>query len=351
MVELNLPSDVAPVRADEEMDWPRLEAWLVRNIPELEGNMDVAQFPGGHANLTYCVGFGELELVVRRPPHGTIAPGAHDMAREYRVLSGLAPVFDRAPRALAFCEDEYVIGAPFVVVERRRGVVLREKLPEALQAHEDVEARITRALMDAMIDLHQIDPKSAGLEKLGRADGFVERQLSGWAKRWSLVTEEKNVLFDEVHDRLVASMPASRYVSIVHNDYKFDNCMFDPDKPDRVDSIFDWDMATLGDPLVELGTLLGYWPQNGNGRSDFPTIALDMSAFPDRSELVKRYAAAGFDVSDVPWYEAFALWKLAVVLRQLFRRFELGQSKDDRFAKFEQSIPHLLELSRSSLSG
>lgn len=344
---MNPPSDVARVRPDEEMDWPRLEDWLRANVPDLDGAMEVAQFPGGHANLTYCVSFDDRELVVRRPPHGTIAPGAHDMRREYRVLSGLAPVFDRAPQVFGFCDDASVIGAPFVVIERRRGVVVRDEIPEPLARLSDIERRITMALVDAMVDLHRIDPKGAGLEKLGRPDGFVARQLEGWSKRWHLASASKNPLFDEVHRQLVESMPVSRHVSIVHNDFKLDNCMFDPASPDRVQSVFDWDMATLGDPLVELGTLLGYWPRGEGGCAGSPTIALDMSTFPQRGELVERYVAgAGFDVSDLPWYEAFALWKLAVVLQQLFRRFEIGQSQDRRYARFADTIPQLLEEAR-----
>ena len=339
--------DVAPVRADEQMDWPRLEGWLRDALPDLEGVMEVAQFPGGHANLTYCVAFGDRELVVRRPPHGTIAPGAHDMGREYRVCAGLSPIFDRAPRVFGFCEDESVIGAPFVVIERRRGVVVRTEIPESLRRQPDVERRLGLALVDAMVDLHRIDPKEAGLETLGRPDGFVARQLAGWNKRWQLATAAPNPLFDEMHRGLVDSMPESHHVSIIHNDFKLDNCMFDAGDPGHVQSIFDWDMATLGDPLVELGTLLGYWPRGG--ASSPPTISLDMSAFPAAAELVERYAAAGFDVSDLPWHEAFALWKTAVVLQQLFRRFELGQSEDTRYVGLGEAIPGLLEAARDAL--
>lgn len=348
-MELSLPSDVAPVRADEEMDWPCLEAWLRRNVPGLEGDMVVAQFPGGHANLTYCVGFDGVELVVRRPPHGTIAPGAHDMGREYRVLRGLAPAFDRAPRVFGFCEDQTVIGAPFVVIERRRGIVVRDEIPDALSGHENVEARLSAALIDAMVDLHRVDPKSAGLEALGRPDGFVERQLAGWNKRWALAVDSAHPLFDEVYAALVDTRPPSRHVSIVHNDFKLDNCMFDPDEPDRVHSIFDWDMATLGDPLVELGTLLSYWPSDRGGGAGSPTIELDMSRFPERADLVARYARAGFDVRDLQWYVAFAEWKLAVVLRQLFRRFEVGQTQDERFARMGESVDRVIETARESL--
>ncbi|MGH0037987.1 MAG: phosphotransferase family protein [Myxococcota bacterium] len=349
-MESILPDDVAPVRPDEQMDWPRLEDWLRKNVPDLEGAMGVAQFPGGHANLTYCVSFGGRELVVRRPPHGTIAPGAHDMRREYRVLFCLSPVFDRAPRVFGLCEDESVIGASFVVIERRRGAVVRTEIPESLAGHPDVERRLTLALVDAMVDLHRVDLERAGLGKLGRPAGFVARQVEGWSQRWRLATDEKNALFDELHRKLVESLPVSRQVSIVHNDFKLDNCMFAPENPDRVASIFDWDMATIGDPLVELGTLLSYWPRGPGGDAGSPTIDLDMSRFPERFELVERYAAAsGFDIEELPWYEGFALWKLAVVLQQLYRRYQTGQSADERFARFPGAIPRLLESARDVL--
>lgn len=339
----DVTKDVAPVRRDEEMDWPSLEAWFARHLPDLKAPMRVAQFHGGYANLTYCVSIGDREFVVRRPPHGTIAPGAHDMAREYQVLSGLAPAFDRAPKAIAFCDDASVIGAPFVVMERRHGVVARETIPESLRELHDVERRISFALIDAMAELHAIEPADVGLETLGRPDGFLERQLAGWRKRWHLSRAERLPRFDELHGRLVETRPRSKRHCIVHNDLKLDNCMFDAQDPDRVQSIFDWDMATLGEPLVELGTLLSYWREPSDAFDRAPTVALNMRKFPTRADLVTRYEQAGFDVERMDWYEAFALWKLAVVLQQLYRRFELGQTEDPRFERLERYIPQILE--------
>ena len=341
-------ADLSEVRSDEQLDWQALETWLKTHLAEESGlnpdaNMIVSQFHGGHANLTYCVRFEELELVVRRPPKGHIAPGAHDMNREYRVLNGLAPAYKPAPTVYAFCDDTRVIGAPFIVVERRQGVIVRAEIPASLQAHTNVAERISYALIDAMRDLHALNPEAIGLGRLGKPAGFVDRQLKGWHERWHLSRQTPLPLFDQVHQKLVKHQPTSGKHCIVHNDLKLDNCMFDPADPDRVHSVFDWDMATLGDPLAELGTLLGYWREEGDGFNRAPTIELDMSGFPSRKMLVERYAQSGVDLANIDWYEAFALWKHAVVLQQLLARLESGESKDERFRAFVETIPGIVE--------
>ena len=341
--------DVAPVRPDEQMDWPRLEDWLTANVPSLDGPMEVAQFHGGHANLTYCVSFGGQELVVRRQPHGDIAPGAHDMAREHRVLSGLGKAFAPAPASLAFCEDESVIGAPFVVMERKNGVVIRDHIPESMAHHENVELRVSMALIDAMAGLHAIKPADVGLETLGRPEGFVDRQLKGWKQRWDLSCDEPSPQFDAIHAQLLVKQPQSTHACIVHNDLKLDNCMFAPENPDQVSAIFDWDMATLGDPLIELGTLLSYWREAGDELRRAPTIELDMTRFPSRRALVERYAQSGIDTSPIDWYEAFGHWKHAVVLQQLYRRFASGQTQDERLGALAPAIDITLEIANNVL--
>ncbi|BAN02011.1 hypothetical protein YM304_16970 [Ilumatobacter coccineus YM16-304] len=340
--------DTVPV--SDEQDWANLDAWLRREVPTLEGPLRVEQFNGGHANLTYCVSIGATELVVRRPPFGDIAPGAHDMAREFRVLHGLAPVFAPAPGALAFCDDVSVIGAPFLVVERRRGLVVRDEIPAELSDAPDAPRRISMALVDALAELHAIDPDAVGLGGLGRPEGFVERQLAGWHHRWHRVCGSAETgLFDEVHRRLVATQPMSTRVSIIHNDYKLDNAMFTAGDPDRVSSIFDWDMATLGDPLVDLGTLIGYWKDPSDPTDRAPTIDLDMTGFPSSHEIVERYARAGHDVEHIAWYETFALWKHAVVLAQLHHRFVVGDSTDDRLRRLGEHVQPIVELADSLL--
>ena len=342
--------DLAPVRSDEQMDWGRLEAHLVEHLEDLEGPMEVMQFFGGHANLTYLVRFGSREIVVRRPPLGPVAPGAHDMTREFKVLSKLWRHCALAPRALLLCEDADIIGATFFAMERRTGVVARGGVPPEMVHHEDVERRMSFALVDAMIDLHSVDPDEAELSDLGRPIGFVARQVSGWKKRWDLAKDVEVPVIDEVFARLEASLPQSSRAAIVHNDLKLDNCQFDPTDPDRVKSIFDWDMATLGDPLIDLGTLLGYWGEVGDTVPRTATNAVDMERYPLRAEIAARYAErTGIPLARIGWYEAFAIWKAAVVLQQIFIRFKRGQTKDKRFAKLGEVVPLLAQLAAETL--
>ncbi|MEO1074033.1 MAG: phosphotransferase family protein [Pseudomonadota bacterium] len=343
-MNISIATDTAPVRQGEEMDWPALSSWLKRNIPDLDGQIHVAQFHGGHANLTYCISFGEQEMVVRRPPQGLIAPGAHDMAREYRVLSALAPHFDRAPRVLAYCADVEIIGAPFIVMERCRGEIIRDCIPPGFAATTTIEHDISFAIIDAMVALQTIDTDLFGFANYERARGFVSRQLSGWHQRWQLVSDvASHSIFEAVFDKLRRMQPETKRVTIVHNDLKLDNCIFDPARPTRVQTILDWDMTTLGDPRIEFGTLLGYWKQVDDRIDRAPTIGLDMTNFPTRAEIVSYYASKGGLVDQLNWFEAFALWKHAVVLRQLYTRYERGESQDERYANFPAHVHHLID--------
>jgi aminoglycoside phosphotransferase (APT) family kinase protein len=268
------------------------------------------------------------------------------MKREYKVLSRLWRAFDRAPRAYLFCDDPGIAGADFFVMERRRGEVVRGVIPDSMRHHADVGRRIGLALVDAMAEFHRLDPADCDLSDLGRPEGFVERQVHGWKKRWDLVAHpEHDEAMSAVHARLAASIPVSGRVSFVHNDLKLDNCMFDPADPDRVIAFFDWDMTTLGDPLIDLGTLLNYWPDPSDGeRSRGSHPGMERMGLPTRDEVKRRYAErSGFDLSRVGWYEAFALWKTATVGAQLHHRWVEGDSADPRMAAMGDSIPTLAE--------
>ena len=339
-----MAAETAPVRPDEEMDWPRLASYLSSRVPNASGPMTVEQFPGGSANLTYLVRFGAQEYVVRRPPLGVVAPGAHDMAREHKVLSRLCRVFDKAPESYHLCVDDDVIGARFIVVERRNGVVIRDEFPAAMRRHQGLARRTSFALVDAMAQLHTVDPGTCDLGDLGKPDGFVARQVKGWYQRWALAKDKDVPQFERVYEALTHPLPEPQRVSILHNDLKLDNCQFDPTDPDNVTSIFDWDMATLGDPLVDLGTLLGYWPDadDAEPRAVRPEGATD--PFPTRAEIINHYAdATGITMDQIGWYEAFALWKTAVVVQQIYIRFARGQTQDERFATINERVPVLLE--------
>ena len=341
---------MAPVRPGEALDWAALEAWLrprlAEALPDARGPIEVLQFPNGSANLTYLLRVGATELVLRRPLFGQIAPGAHDMKREFRVLSRLWRRFDRAPRAYLFCEDHAVLGADFFVMERRRGEVVRDGMPPGLAAHGNAGRRVAFALVEAMADLHAIDPGACDLRDLGRPDGFVDRQLDGWAKRWALARpQDASDEMERLHERLSRARPAPHRASIVHNDLKLDNCQFDPGSPDRVTAIFDWDMTTLGDPLVDLGTLLNYWPDasdtEATQRGTRPGLA--RMGLPPRAEITERYAAlTGVDPGAARWWEAFALWKTVVVVVQLHRRWVRGESTDPRMAHIADRAPCLV---------
>jgi aminoglycoside phosphotransferase (APT) family kinase protein len=351
--------ELAPMRAGEELDRTALEAWLRPRLPGVlpgvDGPIDVFQFPNGSANLTYLLRVGGHEVVLRRPPMGEVAPGAHDMRREYKVLSRLWRWFDRAPRAYLLCDDRAVLGADFFVMERRRGVVVRAGIPGPMRRHADVGRRVGLALVDAMADLHALDPGACELADLGRPEGFVQRQLDGWAKRWRLARfDDSPAEVDTLHARLARRVPAMSRVSIVHNDLKLDNCQFDPTDPDRVMSIFDWDMTTLGDPLIDLGTLLNYWPDAGDPEATrrFGHAGLEHMGLPARAAIVARYAArTGADVSMAWWWEAFALWKTVVVVQQLHRRWVRGESTDPRMARIADRIPSLIAAARAVLDG
>jgi len=334
------------IRKGEDLNWDKLEGYLRTELPELTGEMKVAQFHGGHANLTYLLTFGDTELVLRRPPFGKIAPGAHDMKREYKVLSKLYKHFAPAPRAYHLCEDENIVGAKFVVIERKSGVVVRYKLLDCFKKFDKAGERITEAMIRAQADLHLVDYKEADLSNLGRPEGFLERQLNGWAKRWELSKTETNEDMDEILKWLQNDIPTTQTVSIIHNDIKPDNCQFQPDNPDKVTAIFDWDMCTLGDPLVDFASTLSYWPEERFDRDKYPELPVTLAGdFPPKSFLIDRYQEyTNFDLSRLEWYEVFAFWKGSVIAQQLYKRYVDGQTKDPRMRLFGTSAKAMIDL-------
>ncbi len=351
--------ETSPVRAGEELDWARLEAWLRERLPasdvsefDLREHMRVAQFPGGHSNLTYHVSFGATELVVRRPPFGPVPPTAHDMAREYRWLSAVHPVFPLAPRVYALCEDPSIIGSVFYVMERRHGIVVRDQEPQSIEDRPDVRRGVSLALIDALAQLHAIDVAVAGLANLGKPDGFVERQVRGWTDRWNRSRTSEVPDMEALARWLVASLPANpARPTIVHGDFKLDNLMLDAADPCRVVAVFDWEMAALGDPLVDLGILLAYWGANPPpAQRDSLATVTTLPGWLTPGELVERYAArSGRDLTTLKFFEVFALFKVAVVIQQIYYRFVNGQTSDPRFAHFGDRVTYLARRAASLL--
>ncbi len=331
------------VRSDERFDEARLEAYLRAKVSGLEGPMRVRQFHGGHANLTYDIRFGARELVLRRPPLGPVAPKSHDMRREFRALSALAPLFAYSPRPVVLCEDESVIGAIFFVMERSRGIVVRQTWPGELGDDPALRRRMADSLVDALAELHGVDTTRPEVAALGRPEGFVERQVKGWHGRWERARTRDIPVMDELATWLASRIPAPERVSVLHNDYKLDNAMYAADDPGRLVAIFDWDMTSLGDPMIDLGTLLGYWTDAGDdGPRGTGSLVTRLPGFPSRREVAERYGErTGASLDHLPWFETFALFKTAVVIEQIYVRFVKGQTQDERFAALGETVPVL----------
>ena len=326
-------------RADEQLPLETLIPYLRTHLADASGEPHVAQFPGGRANLTYLIGFDDREYVLRRPPLGPVAPSAHDMKRENRVLSKLYDHFELAPRSFLYCDDDSIIGAPFQLMERRHGLVIRESVPAPFDDDPSMNCRIGDMLIDALADLHLVDRQRAGLGKLGRPDVFVERQLDGWSKRWQAASHEDNAQMTALITWLVNHRVESKHASLVHNDYKLDNVLVSSSDPGEAVAILDWDMCTSGDPLSDLGYLLNQWCEADDDPQWIEMAAMPTNApgFRTRAQAIERYAKRTcFDVSNVAWYHAFACMKFAVIIQQIFIRYHRGQTQDQRFADFDE---------------
>jgi len=342
-------------RPDERLDTSRLEPYLRAHLPDAEGALSIAQFHGGKANLTYRLRFGAAEFVLRRPPLGSIPPGAHDMRREHRVLSVLHQRYPLAPRSLLLCEDESIIGAVFIVEERRLGFVIRDDIPMEFAGRPELNHRIGFALVDALADLHSVDPAAMGLGDLGRVEGYLERQLSGWTRRWDASlggpeAAQSQTAMAPVLEWLARTLPKERAGALLHNDYRLDNCLLDAADPAHVVAVLDWDMCTRGDPFADLGYLLNYWvePADDPNWREIASMPTWRPGFPSRAEAIARYGQrTGSDVGEILWYQVFAAFKLAVIIQQIYIRFVRGQTQDRRFATYAARVIGLAEKART----
>jgi aminoglycoside phosphotransferase (APT) family kinase protein len=296
---------------------------------------EVRQFGGGASNLTYLLRYADRDLVLRRPPSGVKAASAHDMVREHRVQSALAPQYPYVPQMVALCTDPSVLGADFYVMERVVGTILRGRLPEGLTlAPEQAHALGLRAV-DALLELHGVDVERAGLADLGKGRGYVGRQVTGWSERYRRARTDNVPDFEPVMAWLAAEQPDDVATVLVHNDFRLDNLVLDESL--HVAAVLDWEMATLGDPLMDLGGALAYWVQ----ADDDEVYRLskrqpsDLPGMPTRAELVAHYAArTGLDVSGWTFYEVFGLFRLAVIVQQIYYRFHHGQTTNPAFEHF-----------------
>ncbi len=342
---MSFDDPVQPPRPGEELETERLAAYLRHVRPDLTGPVEIFQFPSGHSNLTYLVRVGNEELVLRRPPGGKKPKSGHDMHREWVVLSALERHFPYVPEPIAYCEDPSVLGAPFFLMRRIRGLILRRDLPQGFHLEPAAMRQLCERLIDVHRELHALDHREIGLGDLGHPEGYVERQIAGWSRRYRDARTPDVPDFEEVMAWLEANRPPERGAAVIHNDYRFDNVVLDPEDSLKIVGVLDWEMATIGDPLMDLGASLAYWVE----RDDPPelhAIRLVPTHLPGaltRQEVVDRYLrAAGVEVESFTFYYVYGLFRLAGIAQQIYYRYYHGQTQDGRFARMGQAV-HVLE--------
>jgi len=349
-------AELSPVRSGEELNVAALQHYLeTQNIVAAEtGTLEVKQFPGGHSNLTYLITFRGREFVLRRPPVGPVAPTAHDMPREFRLLSAINPHFPLAPKPVLLCEDPSICGVPFYLMERRRGMILRSNVPAQF---DDLSLRraLSENVVDTLATLHAVDIETTGINQIGKPAGFVERQVRGWADRWERSRTHESAAMEAVIRWLEARIPAEcAWPAIVHNDFKLDNVMLDEEDPSRIVAVLDWEMTTVGDPLIDVGLFLAYWTMNSDAEGDNASLRAITNGpgWLTRDEIINRYRIkSGRDLSDIVFYETFALFKVAVIIQQIYFRFVQGQTRDPRFRNFNLLVAQLANSAQKLTEG
>ncbi|MTH55333.1 phosphotransferase [Bacillus mangrovi] len=336
-----------PVREGEELDTKKLSAYIHEKFPEADGSaLEIQQFGTGASNLTYALKAGEWEAVLRRPPLGPVAPKAHDMKREFTILQTLHPLFPEAPKPYFYEEDAAIAGSPFFLMERRKGVMVDTELPAGMEHTEERGRQLSELMARKLAQLHSIPYQKTELTSISRPEGFMERQVEGWIGRYYRAKTDDIAEVAELTEWLEKQLPKSGDPAVIHYDYKLNNALFSEDLQEMT-GLFDWEMATVGDPLADLGAAMSYWMEStdpkpllyGFGK---PSITVH-PGFYSRKQFVERYAdLSGRDVSAFPYYLAFAYFKLAVICQQIYYRYHKGQTKDERFAGFAPFVKTLI---------
>ncbi|QCF25334.1 phosphotransferase family protein [Hydrocarboniclastica marina] len=341
---MTLIDQAVTTREGEELDTAAIDRYMKQALPELAGTPKITQYPGGASNLTYRIDYGPRSFVLRRPPHGRIAKSAHDMLREARIMRALKPVYPYVPDIIALCDDHTVIGADFYIMERLEGIILRQNFPRELDLSEADTRKLCINVIDKLVDLHKVDYKAAGLDNIGKGEGYVKRQIDGWSDRFRKAITPDVGDFEAVMSWLQEKMPDDVATCIIHNDFRFDNVVLNPDNPFEIVGVLDWEMATLGDPLMDLGNSLAYWVQ-ADDEGPFqmmrrqPTHQRGMLT---RAEVVEYYQEkSGFKVDRFDFYEVYGLFRLAAIIQQIYYRFYHGQTQDKRFAGFGHACKYL----------
>lgn len=336
-----------PVRKGEEIDLQRLEEFLRSSIEGLpEGELEIRQFGAGHSNLTYALKIGGWEGVLRKPPLGPVAPKAHDMEREFKILQSLAPIFPAAPKPFVFSEETSITGSPFFIMERRYGVVLDTEFPSGTEATAELGRKISEKMVDTLVELHAIDYKKTALADMAKPEGFMERQVNGWIGRYERSKTDDIEEVEALKKWMLTNLPESQEPSIIHYDFKLNNALFGEDYTE-ITGLFDWEMTTVGNPLADLGAAMSYWIQaddpellkKGMGK---PPVTVN-EGFYTREEFIRSYAEkSGRDVTQIDFYLTFAYFKLAVIVQQIYFRYKNGQTQDPRFANFDRFVKSLI---------
>jgi len=333
------------VRPGEELDGRKLEVYLKSRMPELTGPVSIEQFPKGYSNLTYLIRVNSREMVLRRPPFGAKIKTAHDMGREYKILSHICDLYSKVPRPLAYCDEETVLGAPFYLMERVTGTVLRAQPPSGFTLGPDLMKQISKSFIENFADIHAIDYAAAGLGDLGKPVGYVVRQIEGWIKRYHNARTDDIPEMEFISSWLTGHMPPETGACLIHNDYKYDNLVFDAAEsegaPWQIKAVLDWEMATIGDPLMDLGSTLGYWV-DADDPDEWRQQSFGVTTLPgnlNREQLLELYARqTGRSIQHAVFYHAYGLFKIAVIVQQIYMRYKQGLTKDERFGRLIQSV-------------
>ncbi|MEM9101740.1 MAG: phosphotransferase family protein [Pseudomonadota bacterium] len=334
-----------PVRAGEELPIDNVDAWLKQLLPELQGKPKTTQYSGGASNWTYCLEYAQQSLILRRAPEGTKAKGAHDMGREFRLQSALQSVYQYVPDMLAFCDDTNVVGTDFYIMEKLTGMIPRKNFPKALNTTPEQTRQLCKNVLDCLVELHNVDYQTAGLAHLAKGAGYIERQIEGWSKRYKNAKTWNVPSGKFVMAWLKENMPKSETICLTHNDFRFDNLVLDPKDYTKVLGVLDWELATLGDPLMDLGNTLAYWVEPSD---DFLAQATrrqptHLDGMLTRKEVVNYYAEKmGIVIDDFTFYEVYGLFRLAGIAQQIYYRYHHGQTKNPAFKNFWIFVHYLL---------
>ncbi len=340
-----MPDDEpGPVRDEDALDAARLDHWLTERIDGLSGPPQIRQFAGGASNLTYLLTYPERELVLRRPPPGIKAASAHDMRREANIQTRLRPVFPYVPQVLAFCDDQEVLGSDFYVMERLQGLILRGRGPQQIEITPETARGISETLIDRLVELHQVDVTANDLTDMGRGEGYVQRQIGGWSERYRRARTWNVPRCERVMTWLSEHMPGDSGACVIHNDFRLDNLLLDATDPRTVVGILDWEMATIGDPLMDLGNTLAYWVQADDDQAmqRFRRQPSHLPGMFTREELVEHYCTrAGIERPAMTFYEVYGLFRLAVIVQQIYQRYHRKETTNPAYRNFWLMVRYL----------